>query len=108
VVAILPGDAGGRSDQGGEVFELEVLRLPWDSSPELRSSSVRSGRGGFHRSRPWEIEQVCQGGAQSQEERSSAERRAREGESLPKTSDLAGGSGGSTSFGLRSLVAEEV
>jgi hypothetical protein len=107
-VAILPGDAGGRGDQVGKVFELEVLRLPWDSSPELRSSLVRSGRHGFHRSRPQEIEQVCQGGAQSQEEPSSAERRAREGESLPGTSDLAGGSGGLASFGLCSLAVEEV
>jgi hypothetical protein len=59
VAAILPRDAGGRGGQGGEVSELEVLRLPQDSSPELRSGSVRSGRGGFHRSRPWKIEQVC-------------------------------------------------
>jgi hypothetical protein len=55
VVANLPGDAGDWGDQDGEVFELEVLWLPWDSSPELRSGSVRSGQGGFRRPRPWEI-----------------------------------------------------
>jgi hypothetical protein len=55
VVAILPGDAGGRGDQGGEVLKLEVLWLPWNPSPELRSSSVRSGQGGSRRSGPREI-----------------------------------------------------
>jgi hypothetical protein len=55
VVVILLGDAGGRGDQGGEVLELEVLRLPWNPSPEFCSSSVRSGRGGSRRSGPREI-----------------------------------------------------
>jgi hypothetical protein len=55
VVAILPGDVGGRGDHGGKVLELEVLRLPWKPSPELHSSSVRSGRGGSRRSGSQEI-----------------------------------------------------
>jgi hypothetical protein len=67
---------------------------------------VRSGQGGFHRSRPWKIEQVCQGGAQSQEKPSSAKRRAREGVILLGVSEFSDDSGGSASSILRSLVAK--
>jgi hypothetical protein len=67
---------------------------------------VRSGRGGFHRSRPREIEQVCQGGALLKEKPPSTEGREREGEFLPGASEFADGNGGSVSSVLRSLVAK--
>jgi hypothetical protein len=67
---------------------------------------VRSGRGGFRRSRPREVEQVCQGGAQLKEKPPSTERRERGGELLPGASEFADGSGGSASSILRSLVAK--
>jgi hypothetical protein len=94
VVAILPGDAGGRRRQGGEVSELEVLWLLWNSSPELRSGSARSGRSGSRQPGPREIKWACQGGVHSQGKPSSEDRRARGGVVLPGASESSGDSGG--------------
>jgi hypothetical protein len=35
VTIALPGDSGDRGGRGGKVFELEVLWLSWNSSPEF-------------------------------------------------------------------------
>jgi hypothetical protein len=63
VVEILPGDAGGRGRQGGEVSELEALWLIWNSSPELRSQTARSRRGRAHCPRVQVRRLTCLGGS---------------------------------------------
>jgi hypothetical protein len=63
VVVILPGDAGGRGRQDGEVSELEALWLIWNSSPELRSRTARSWRGWAHCPRAQARRLSCLGGS---------------------------------------------
>jgi hypothetical protein len=93
-VAILPGDAGGRGRQGGEVSELEVLWLLWNSSPELRSRTARSRRGRARCPRVQARSLSCLGGVHSQGKPSSDDRRARGGVVLPGASEFSGDSGG--------------
>jgi hypothetical protein len=64
--ACLPRCSEGPGESSGEVCEVEVVGWRGDGSPEFARQMVRSSRGWFHRSRPWEVRKTCQGKARKE------------------------------------------